>query len=242
MKSLLISTALLATALSVAQAEPVPVRGVVRAVNEAVLSTDIVARVAEMPLREGESFAPGDLLIRFDCAVQRAEIDAARAAHAAAREVFLSNEELAAFNAVGKIELRGSRARMQKAEAEAKAAEARARDCQIDAPFAGRIAETMIHAHETTSRGEPLMKILDETDLEIELLVPSNWLVWLKKDVAFRFSVDETGKAYPASVSRLGGEVDPVSQTIKIFGRFSTRPGEVLSGMSGNALFDVPNG
>jgi len=242
MKSLLLTSVMLASGLTSAAAEKVPVRGVIRAVNEAVLSTDIVARVSEMPHREGESFAKGDLLIRFDCAVLEAEIAAARSAFAAAREVYLSNSELASHNAVGKSELRASQSRMDQADAEANAAEARSRDCEIIAPFGGRVVETMIRAHETSGPGGPLMKILDDTDLEIELLVPSHWLVWLKKDAAFRFSVDETGKTYSASVSRLGGAVDPVSQTIKIFGTFQTMPQEILSGMTGNAVFSVSDG
>lgn len=242
MKSLIIAASIVASGLSAVSAEEVPVRGVIRSSNEAVLSTDIVARVSAMPLKEGDSFVAGDLLIRFDCAVQEAEIAAARAAYSAAREVFVSSEELASFNAIGKSDLRTARSRMEQADAEAKAAEARSRDCEIRAPFSGRVVETMIHAHETSGRGEPLMKILDDTDLEIELLVPSNWLVWLKAGTAFSFLVDETGNTYSASISRLGGAVDPVSQTIRIFGALNARPEEILSGMSGNAVFSVPNG
>ena len=242
MKCLILSGALLASGLTAVHAEEVPVRGVIRPASEAVLSTDIVARVLQLPQREGESFAKGDLLIKFDCAVQAAEIDAARSVLAAAREVFRGNEELASHNAVGKSEVRASRARMDRADADVKAAEARSRDCEIAAPFGGRVVETMIHPHETSRPGEPLMKILDDTNLEIELLVPSSWLVWLKTGTAFRFSVDETGKAYSASVSRMGGAVDPVSQTIKVFGIFKTKPQEILSGMSGAAAFNVPNG
>lgn len=242
MRSLIIAALTLAPGLTAVSAEEVPVRGVIRSSNEAVMSTDIVARVSAMPLREGDSFEEGDLLIKFDCAVQEAEIAAARAAFSATREVFVSSEELASFNAIGKSELRTARSRMEQADAEAKAAEARGRDCEIRAPFSGRVVETMIHAHETSRRGEPLMKILDDLNLEIELLVPSNWLVWLKAGTAFSFSVDETGETYSASISRLGGAVDPVSQTIRIFGALNARPEEILSGMSGNAIFSVPNG
>lgn len=242
MKSLIVAALIVTSGLSAAFAEEVPVRGVIRSSNEAVLSTDIVARVLAMPLKEGDSFETGELLIRFDCAVQEAEVAAARAAFSAAKEVLVSSEELASFNAIGKSDVRTARSRMEQAEAEAKAAEARSRDCEIRAPFSGRVVETMIHAHETSQHGEPLMKILDDTDLEIELLVPSNWLVWMKAGTVFSFSVDETGSTYSASISRLGGAVDPVSQTIRIFGTLNAGPEEILSGMSGNAMFNVPNG
>ncbi|HMB48635.1 MAG TPA: HlyD family efflux transporter periplasmic adaptor subunit, partial [Afifellaceae bacterium] len=80
------------------------------------------------------------------------------------------------------------------------------------------------------------------TELEIELLIPSRWLLWLEPDLRFEFSVDETGLKYAATVTRLGGAVDPVSQTIRVFGALEDRPPELLSGMSGTAIFEVPNG
>jgi RND family efflux transporter MFP subunit len=224
------------------QADNVPVRGVIRAVNEAVISTDITARVSEMAFREGQAFRKGEPLIIFDCAVYEAETAAAWSAHAAAREVYLSNKALATLNAVGNSELRVSNAEMDRKEAEAKAVEARARDCRIAAPFDGRVAEVVIHAHESSSPGEPLIKVLNDTELEIELLIPSRWLLWLEPGLPFEFSVDETGLKYAATVTRLGGAVDPVSQTIRVFGTLEDRPPELLSGMSGTAIFEVPNG
>ncbi|HSM42667.1 MAG TPA: hypothetical protein VK862_18090, partial [Afifellaceae bacterium] len=142
MRSLIIAVLMVASGLTATLAEEVPVRGVIRSSNEAILSADIVARVSAMPLREGDRFDQGDLLVKFDCAVQEAEIAAARAAYSAAREVFVSSDELASFNAIGKSDLRTARSRMEQAEAEAKAAEARGRDCEIRAPFSGRVVET----------------------------------------------------------------------------------------------------
>ena len=53
--------------------EAMPVRGVIRAIDQAALSTDLQARVMQIGFREGESFKKGDLLISFDCERYRAE-------------------------------------------------------------------------------------------------------------------------------------------------------------------------
>ena len=227
---------------NIAGREPSPVRGVVRAVSEAVISTEISARVSKVSFREGQAFKKGEPLIVFDCAVYDAETAAAWSAHVAAQEVYLSNKALATLNAVGNRDLRRSKADMERMEAEAKAVEARGRDCRILAPFDGRVVDVAIHDHENSSPGEALIKIIDDTELEVELLIPSDWLVWLKRDMPFQFAVDETGKEYSAEVTQIGGAVDPVSQTIRVFGSLKGRPPELLSGMTGTAIFKVPNG
>ena len=58
------------------------IRGVLRALDRALLSSELNARVLEMPYREGESFRRGDLLIRFDCAAYQAQLAASQAAAA----------------------------------------------------------------------------------------------------------------------------------------------------------------
>ncbi len=55
-----------------AEANDLPVRGIVRAVNQAALSTDIPMRIARLPFREGEQFKATDLLVEFDCRRQNA--------------------------------------------------------------------------------------------------------------------------------------------------------------------------
>jgi multidrug efflux pump subunit AcrA (membrane-fusion protein) len=83
-----------------------------------------------------------------------------------------------------------------------------------------------------------MLKIIDTSTLELDLIVPSKWLQWLKPGSPFTFAVDETGKSSGAVVDRLLPEVDPVSKTLKIIGRFnSTDNGQTIPGMSGTATF-----
>ena len=56
----------------------------------------------------------------------------------------------------------------------------------------------------------------------------------------FTFQLDETGEKVRASVGRIGASVDPVSQSVRLAGEFVSRPPDVLSGMSGTAIFEPP--
>jgi multidrug efflux pump subunit AcrA (membrane-fusion protein) len=53
----------------------------------------------------------------------------------------------------------------------------------------------------------------------------------------FRVTLDEVAKTYQAEITRVGGKVDPVSQTIKVYGRITDKADELLPGMSGAIEF-----
>lgn len=214
------------------------IRGVIQSRSEAVISSRITARVTSMPYRPGESFGRGALLASFDCSQTRAQLNAANAATQAYRKTYDTNVELDAYKAVGTNEVEISKANFHKADAEAKAIASQLTDCAVYAPFSGRVVEQMAHAHEVAASGQPMMKIQDSNDLEVQILVPSNWLTRLKPGTPFQFKVDETGDVLEARVRRLGAAVDPVSKTLRVIAGVSRKGQTVLPGMSGTASFD----
>jgi membrane fusion protein, multidrug efflux system len=215
-----------------------PVRGLIRPLDQAAVATDLAARIAAVRFREGEAFRKGDVLIVFDCERQEAELAAASAQHREMKLALESATYLDQKGAVGRFEVEVARARTDKAAADVAALSARIKLCQISAPFDGRVAELSIHAHEIPTPGKPLIALIDETALEIELIVPSHWLRSIAVGAAFKFSVDELDATFSGKLTRIGAAVDPVSQTVKIIGVFDVKPAKVLPGMSGSAVFE----
>lgn len=214
-----------------------PVRGVVKSFHAAIFSVDLNARVLETPVRTGDYFSKGDVLLKLDCERQNAEATAARAAYRAAKVVYKSNVEMKSYGAAGELEVGVSEAEMESALAHADAIAARTKDCEIVAPFNGRVAELAINAHETSAPNQPLLKLVGNGDHELHLIVPSNWLAWLEVGNTFSFAVDETGKQHTAVVSQIGAEVDAISRTVPVIAHFEQFPSSVLPGMSGTAFF-----
>lgn len=216
------------------------VRGVINASSESTVASKMTARILAMPYGEGQSFPAGALLARFDCSQITAELNAAKAAAAAYRKTYDTNVELDQYEAVGKNEVAVSKANLGKAEAEANAVAAQLSDCEVRAPFAGKVVEQIAHAREVAASGQPLLKIQSGRDVELELIVPSKWLTWLQPGAEFSFKIDETGNVIRGKVKRFGASVDPVSKTIRVTGVVTERSGLVLAGMSGTATFDDP--
>jgi membrane fusion protein, multidrug efflux system len=214
------------------------IRGVIQSQSEAVIASRMTAGIIAMPYKTGQKFPKGALLASFDCSTIRAQLTAAQAATAAYKKSYDTNVELDAFKAVGRNEVGISKANLGKATAEANAVAAQLGGCAVYAPFSGIVVEQIAHAHEVAATGQPLMKIQDAGNLEVQIIVPSNWLTWLKPGAKFEFKVDETGTVLKGSIARLGASVDPVSKTIRVVGQLWGAGGVVLPGMSGAAQFE----
>jgi membrane fusion protein, multidrug efflux system len=110
----------------------------------------------------------------------------------------------------------------------------------IKALFDGLTAEQKVQEFQYATPGQPLLEILDDRSLEVELIAPSRWLAWLKPGYVFAVHIEETDKSYPATITRVGGRVDPVSQTIKVLGEIQGEAGDLMAGMSGRANINPP--
>lgn len=218
------------------------VRGLVAAANQVIISSELSARILKLPFREGEAFKRGELLIKFDCALHNAELRSARAELLARRKKHENDQELSKLNAIGNIDVDLSAAEAKRASAAVSVAAIRTKQCAIKAPFDGRVVERHASASQSVVPDQELLKIVDSGQLVVELIVPSNWLTWLKPGQAFSFIVDETGHQHTAEVDRLGAVVDAVSHTIKVYGRFKEQTSSVLAGMSGTARFAAQGG
>ncbi len=200
------------------------------------LAAEIGAKIQSMPVAEGGAFKAGQLIVGFDCSLQRAQLDKARAELLSAEVTFKSNQRMAELNAVGLLELDLSRAALNKAQAELQASQAVVSKCEITAPFNGRIAEQKAREQQFVQPGQPLVDVIDDSQLELEFLVPSAWLSWLRVGGSLRVQIAETRKTYPARFTRLGARVDPVSQSVKVVAAIDGQHPELVAGMSGRVL------
>ena len=61
------------------------------------LAAEIGAKVETVTVREGKRFSKGDILVTFECSVQKAQFDEARAILAAAEKTVTVNQKLLAL-------------------------------------------------------------------------------------------------------------------------------------------------
>lgn len=206
------------------------------------LSSEIAARIDRIATRTGERFKKGDALVEFDCVIPRAQLDRATAIMSQSEKTLAINRRLLQLKSVGQLEVDVAQAELAKATADVDVAKATVSKCTISAPFSGVTVEQKAREFQYTTPGQPLLDVLDDYGLEVELLAPSRWLSWLKVGTEFKLQIEETEKTYNARVTRLGGRVDPVSQSIKVIGEVTDKAPELIAGMSGQVLITKPSG
>lgn len=204
------------------------------------IAAEIGAKINRLPVQEGGAFRAGQTLVGFDCSLQQAQLQKAQAELDGAKQTHSTNLRLLELNSVGQLEVDLSKAAQNKFSAEVGANQAVLAKCSIAAPFGGRVAEQKVREQQYVQPGQPLLDIIDDSVLELEFLVPSRWLKWLRAGGKFNVEIDETGKTYPARFTRIGARVDPVSQSVKVAAAIDGKFPELMAGMSGKVQIAAP--
>lgn len=222
-------------------APPEPVRVQLSAVQQTTLSSGIAARINTLTVKEGDRVKQGATLLSFDCTMLKEKLNYASANEQAARKKLAVANRLDRLNSISVSDVEQARSAVSMAQAESGVNRAMLDRCVLKAPFSGRVTETLVRNWETVPEGKPLLTLYDDSAFELEMIVPSRWLRWLKAGTPFTVALDETGESYPAKIVRLSSAVDPVSQSVKVFGRIEEKgDGLLLPGMSGAAQFSLP--
>lgn len=204
------------------------------------LAAEIGARINRITVADGGRFRAGDKLIMFDCSVQQGQLSRTKAALAATETTRNANRRLFELRSIGQVELDLSEAEVAKARADLATNTAIVSKCAIAAPFPGRVAEQKVREQQFVQPGQTLLEILDDSVLELEFIVPSKWLTWVRPGMDFQVAIDETGKKYPARIQRIAARVDPVSQSAKLSAVIDGKFPELVAGMSGFVLIEPP--
>jgi len=218
-----------------------PVRALLVPAVESTLSSRMAGRITKISVREGERIKMGERLISFDCEIQGNYLKKSQAKLLAAEKTHQSNLLLKDYQSIGDLDIELSAIEVKITKADVAVIKSKLKRCRINAPFDGRVVELMAHAHESVSEHQPLISILDDRNLEVQLYIPSWWLSWLEAGKKFSIRIDETGKTYSASVIRLGARVDAASQSIEIMAAITGKNPGLLAGMSGVAFFEIPD-
>ena len=213
------------------------VRVLLVADQETTLASQLVGRVHAVNASLGSNFNKGDVLVSFDCDEQNARLKMAQADLSSAREAHDAKLRLQGLQSAGEVEVSLAASAAEKASAQVAEYRAQQQQCNVLAPFDGRVIKVQVKAFQGVNQGQPLLDIISNGPLKMRVNVPSKWLVWLKPQQAFEVDLGETGKRYPAKVKAINAQVDAVSQSIELEGVVVGPAKGLLAGMSGTALF-----
>jgi membrane fusion protein (multidrug efflux system) len=207
---------------------------------DAVIGAPMAGRLLEFPLRDGDRFKSGDVLARFACAQVDAVVARSKATLGKKQRQLDISAKLRQLGTNNAAEYQLAVSEVAEAQADLVIADANAESCVVHAPFAGRVGNVTARNFEWVTAGAPLLELVSERELELELILPSRWLAWLQDGTSFTAHIQETGQTYQATIVRLSGKVDSISQSVKAYARITGAAPGLLPGMSGQAELSPP--
>ena len=212
-------------------------RGLLVATHKATLSSELAARVVELPKIMGESFKQGDTLVALDCRLFEAQQDKVSAEVKVAQIRLENTKQLNQLRSIGTLEVAIAESELQKIIAEQRIAQLNVERCEIKAPFDGAVEQLDISPFEVVQQQQALLKIVGVNRLDADIIVPAEWLSWLEVGAAVQLTVEETGQSLQGKLSHIGPSIDPTSQTLQLKAEVKIVPEKVLPGMSVVAQF-----
>lgn len=212
-------------------------RAVIVSLDRTILSSEIAGEIVELSKFEGDSFKKDETLIKINCSVYKAQKRKIDVEKEISRLELEKNKKLDSFGSIGTFDIKISQENFNKQKAESDIASINISRCDIKAPFDGKIASKKVSKYQSIKPQDELLEIVGLDNFEARVVVPSSWLVWLKKGTEFDLNIDETQQTVKAQIVQIDSIVDPTSQSISIRAKLIKPFENILSGMSATAIF-----
>lgn len=191
--------------------------GSLRSRQSVTLRPEVAGRVAEIAFRDGARVRRGQLLVRLDDTLQRAELSQAEAQLSIARANLKRNQELVAENFVAQRVLDESRANLQVAEAQVALAKARSERMRISAPFDGLVGLTKVALGEYVKDGADLVNLEDTSSLYVDFRLPERYQTRVAPGQSVKVNLDALpGRDFSAKVTAVDPLVDANGRALSV--------------------------
>lgn len=214
--------------------------GTLYAEREARIYNQEEGGVLEVRVREGDAVAAGDVLVRLDDRVLRAELAKARAQRRQAEADARRLRGLAARQLVSRETLDRALTNLEVARAEERLLQTRLGYMTVRAPFAGRIAERRINPGDVAPKHTHLLTLVDPDSLLTTVSVSELLLPHIHVGDPVQVRIDALGGAsHPGRVVRIHPTVDPATRRGRIEVRLDPVPAGVRAGQFCRVILTV---
>jgi RND family efflux transporter MFP subunit len=238
-------------AVQIVAAEPVQLLGTVSPVRQSLVASEVDGLAAELRVDEGDRVRAGQILVRLRTANVEQQLAAAVASRdetearlARAERDFGRLSDLLGREAVSQREFDQAmadrdalRQAVTRQGADIAVLEDQLARAEVRAPFAGEVAEVRVEVGEWIGRGDPILMLVDLSELEIEVPVAERFIPAVEPG----FRVDVLFDAMPGVM--LEGRVKAVvpqgvaaARTFPVLIRVANPGGTIRAGMAARVM------
>lgn len=216
--------------------------GSLRAVREVMLAPEVSGRVTSIGFNAGTHAKAGALLVQLFDAPERADRAAAVAQASFAKAQLARSRELAPSGAESRQILQQRQAEYDQAKAAVAQLDARIRQKQIVAPFAGELGIRQVNLGEYLNPGAGVATLTDLSQLYVDFAIPQQELSRLKAGGSVVLSSDAwPGRSFNARVTAIEPRIGSESRNIAVQGVLPNPDRALRPGMYVTAALNLPD-
>lgn len=219
--------------------QTVPISGVLRAANTAVVKAKVAGELSGLQVREGDAVQAGQVLGRIDTTEYQARTQqAAQQAQAAAAQVAIAqrqlanNQALVAQGFISSTALETSLSNLAAAQANHRAAQAAQdiaakslADTVLRSPISGQVASRLAQNGERVGVDARVLELVDLSSLELEAAVPPELAAQLLVGQTARLTVEGGTATVQAKLVRISPSAQAASRSVLVYLKLSPAPG-----------------
>lgn len=196
--------------------------GVVEAGRRLVMSFRVSGRLTELPIKEGDEVAKGQLIARLDPVDYQIAVQEARASYTRAEADYQRYRKLYEKDAVALAQLDFYQAQRDIAKARLEEAQKNLGYTYLRAPFSGIIGNRYIENFMDVQAQQDIVDLNDITQVDIKIQAPENLVAPLKRENR-RIRVEKyaifdaaSDKRFPLTFKEVSSRADPATQTFEL--------------------------
>lgn len=191
--------------------------GSLRAVREVRLLNQEEGRLTEVRVREGDRVGAGEVLVRYDDRILRAELDKASATLNQAELDHERSRQLKEKGFVSDDAVSRAATALEIARAQVRLLETRVQRMTIAAPFAGVVARRLVEPGNVTPLHTHLLTVIDPSQLVTDVNVSELVMPYLSVGDKAEVRIDALGeKLHPGKIVRIHPAIDPATRTGRV--------------------------
>ncbi len=206
--------------------------GTLRSDESMIVRSEVAGRIVSLNFQEGQRVGKGQVLVKLDESVPRAELEQARANQRLAKAKFDRAVELKEKNFISGQAKDEAENAVQLADANAKLVEARLQRLTITAPFAGAIGLRSVGIGDYVRDGQDIVT-LDKTDpIKVDFKVPELFLSAAKQGQTLQIALDSVpNRAFTGIVTAINPQLDAAGRAVILRAQLPNRDGVLRAGM-----------
>ncbi len=216
-----------------------PAEAVVEAVKQATLAAQVPGRVMEVRFDAGDSVKQGQLLMRIDAREAAEGYAASQATFANAKANYERTKNLYAQKFISKAALDKAEAEYKAAQAGSGAAGAAASHASIVSPLTGFVAQRHTEAGEMAVPGRPLVTVYDPKGLRVTSSIPQYKLAEVRASLRAKIEFPESGRWVDAAKVEVLPAADPRTHTVQARVYLPENVAGIIPGMFARAHFVI---